>query len=417
MKKLLPFLSVLFLIGCKGRQQQPVIHEGKGQASNAIEIGFVDSIYSGILHQQRKIWVYIPNSFSYSVFRGQQQYPVVYLLDGDAHFHSFTGIMEHLSEQNGNMVCPDMIVVGILNTNRTRDLTPTQDTAAYHQSGGGEAFSAFVEKELIPHIDSLYHPAPFRLLVGHSYGGLTVINTLLHHAAPFNAFVAIDPSLSWHNNVLLRQADTLLATTDFQQKLLFVGVANTMAADMTLKRVQQEKSPENRHIRSILNFISYLKRKPTGTLRWDYNYYEDEDHYSVPIRAEYDALHFIFRDYAFTAYTELFDSTISTDSALQLVNAHFSYVSQKLGFKMLPSEHFINAVGYMFLNDGLKDRARAFFQMNIDNYPQSSNAYDCMGDFCAVQKDSAKALEYYKKAVSFTDNGTTRKKMSRILRK
>ena len=43
-------------------------------------------------------------------------------LDGDAHFPSVVGIIQQLSQVNGNTVFPEMIVVAIPNTDRTRDL-------------------------------------------------------------------------------------------------------------------------------------------------------------------------------------------------------------------------------------------------------------------------------------------------------
>lgn len=42
--------------------------------------------------------------------------------------------------------------------------------------GGGDMFASFLEEELIPHIDSLYPAAPYRVVIGHSLGGLTAIN-------------------------------------------------------------------------------------------------------------------------------------------------------------------------------------------------------------------------------------------------
>ncbi len=394
-------LSVLILLSsCADKKE---VHRDISTSENTIAIGFVDSLYSNILHEERKVWIYIPNSFSYSIYTGQRNYPVAYLLDGNTHFHAFTGILEHLSEENGNLVCPDMMVVGILNTNRNRDFTPTTDVDV-KESGGGEKFSEFIEKELLPHIDSIYHPLPFRMLVGHSYGGLAAINIMLHHAAPFNAFLAIDPSLSWDNQVILKQADTLLAKTDFGNKRLFIGIANTMGSDISLKRLQQDTSADNRHIRSLLTFVNYLKNKDLRSLRWDYNFYEDEDHYSVPIRAEYDALHFIFRNYPFTAYNELFDSTISTDSAKRIVTDHFQNLSSELGYRVLPPEHFINAVAGMFLRDRLVARSEAFYVMNVQCYPQSSNANKSMAEFYARQNEKEKAAVYFKQANTLGKN-------------
>lgn len=403
---------LLALFSCQGAREHR--KELVAVTGSRIEIGFVDSVYSHILKENRKIWVYVPNCFNNPVFCGQKHYPVVYLLDGEAHFHSFTGMIDQLSEENGNMVCPDMMVVGILNTNRTRDLTPTADTSIDDENGEGELFSAFIEKELIPHVDSLYHPDPFRVLLGHSYGGLTVINTLLHHAQPFNAFIALDPSLTWDNCRLLHQADTLLRQTDFQNKFLFVAMANTMSTDMDLRHVKQDTAHENDHIRSILTLIDHLQQKKPTRLNWDYNYYEDEDHYSVPFRGAYDALHFIFRDYAFTAYAELFDSSTSADSAKNIIETHFRYESSRLGVQVHPPEHFINSLAYSCMNSGMTDKALAFFKMNIDHYPASGNVYDSMGDFYAHEKDTTDAIKYYKMALNIVAMAATKDKLKNL---
>ena len=148
----------------------------------------------------------------------RQRFPVLYLLDGDAHFNSVVGMIQQLSQVNGNTIVPEMIVVAIPNTDRTRDLTPTHvesdppmmDSAGSKTSGGGENFAAFLQKELIPHVDSSYLTQPFRVLIGHSFGGLTVMNILTNHSKMFNAYIAIDPSM-WYDK------ERFLKTT--QQKL------------------------------------------------------------------------------------------------------------------------------------------------------------------------------------------------------
>src|SRR5882672_9439087 len=89
---------------------------------NRLSIGIIDSIYSPTLKEYRKLWIYTPDGYKRD---GKSRFPVVYLLDGDGHFYSVAGMIQQLSEINGNTVCPEMVVVAILNTNRSRDLTPT----------------------------------------------------------------------------------------------------------------------------------------------------------------------------------------------------------------------------------------------------------------------------------------------------
>src|SRR5687768_9257446 len=131
------------------------------QTDNQIVIGKVDSVYSTVLKEKRKVWVYVPNMGGMQ--NTGRRFQVLYLLDGEGDFQSVVGMIQQLSQINGNTIFPEMIVVGIPNTDRTRDLTPTHiksdlpmmDSNSTKTTGGGENFAAFLEKELMPHIDSL----------------------------------------------------------------------------------------------------------------------------------------------------------------------------------------------------------------------------------------------------------------------
>src|SRR5690606_20610424 len=111
----------------------------------------------------------------------EERFPVLYLLDARSQFAHTSQTMNALS--GPAMSIPTTIVVSILNTNRTRDLTPTHTNEGFaglddSASGGGEAFLDFIEKELIPYINQKYKTTPYRTLVGHSLGGLFAAHTL-----------------------------------------------------------------------------------------------------------------------------------------------------------------------------------------------------------------------------------------------
>jgi predicted alpha/beta superfamily hydrolase len=217
MKHKLLLLFLLTLLFISGYSQN-------ANKDKEIVIGDIDQVYSKILKENRKIWVYVPNGADPNT-NDKERFPVVYLLDGNAHFFSTMGINFHLSQLVRNMINPKMIIVGIPNTNRNRDLTPSHasyhpplDSAEVADSGGGENFLAFIEKELIPHIDSLYPTTSYKTLIGHSFGGLFAINTLINHPDLFNAYVAIDPSMSWDDQKLLKQSKEVLKENKFKTK-------------------------------------------------------------------------------------------------------------------------------------------------------------------------------------------------------
>ncbi|MCX2477938.1 alpha/beta hydrolase-fold protein [Pedobacter sp. MC2016-15] len=272
--------------------------------NNELVIGKVDSIHSKILNANRKIWIYLPASARKTPYK-KQHYPIIYLLDAESHFSSLTGMIQQFSEVNGNKVFPEAIVIGIPNVNRSLDLTPTNALTgpdgrtypSFKNSGGGEKFQAFIEKELMPHIDSLYAPSNHKTIIGHSFGGLTVMNIMVHHPNLFNRYVAIDPSMWWDSRKLLNETKVALKDKKFDGKYLFVGVANTMPPGMTTTQAVKDTSGTTGHIRAILSLNEALQNRTANGLSYDYKFYQNDDHGSVPLIAEYDALHWLYKGY------------------------------------------------------------------------------------------------------------------------
>lgn len=206
-------------------------------AQSLVSFGQRDSLYSTILKENRPLWIYSPHVDT--TWLVKPAYPVLYVLDGDFHFATLYTMIQQLGVINGNTALPQMIIVGIPNTNRnrTRDLTPTADTTD-NSSGGGEPFTAFLEKELVPYINKKYPVAPYSIIIGHSLGGLLVTNTLLKHQHIFNAYVAIEPSMSWNNRQLLLAADSLLQQGSFKGKRFFLALSHTMKTDLDTQQVK-----------------------------------------------------------------------------------------------------------------------------------------------------------------------------------
>ncbi len=387
--------------------------------NNKIVLGKVDSVYSNILGEQRKVWVYMPNSL-YASGDTSTRYPVVYLLDGDGHFESVAGMIQQLSEVNGNTVCPQMIVVAIPNTDRTRDLTPTHisndapmmDSNFSKTTGGGENFAAFMEKELMPHIDSAYRTQPYRMLIGHSFGGLTVMNILTNHTKLFNAYIAIDPSMWYDKERFLKATEQKLAQKKYAGIKLYLGIANTMPEGMTVEKMLKDTAADTRHIRSIFAIDKFIKANKQNGLQFSSKYYADDDHGSVPLISEYDGLRFIFNFYKLKLTAKDF-----TDSSVAIVpkfQQHCATASQEMGYKILPPEALLNEFAYQALSSKFYTKAAALFKMNIDNYPNSGNAYDSYGDLLAAKKDTADAIAYYQKALAIGKNDDTQQKLNAL---
>lgn len=277
-------LIVLALVSC--RQEK--------SSDNAVSIGKIETIRSELLDEDRTVWVHVPDGERTDSTR----YPVLYLMDGGAHFKSVVGLMHQLSSVNGNSICPKMIIVAILNTDRFRDLTPTKmeskkPAAPDRKTGGGETFTNFIAEELIPFIDDNYPTTPHRTLVGHSLGGLMVVNTMTKHGDLFDKYVAIDPSLWWNGGKSLNEYEEALAKNDFRGRSIFLSIANTIGSD-TLTALR-DTSESTEHYRSIHRFVNTLRQTRSNGLDWQVKYYPEETHGSVPLISEYDAFNFLYR--------------------------------------------------------------------------------------------------------------------------
>jgi predicted alpha/beta superfamily hydrolase len=269
--------------------------------NNFFVLGKSNTIDSKILGEKRKVWVYVPASAKDPANSGKM-YPVVYLLDGDAHFSWLNKMVQELNGINGARLCQDMIVVAIPNVNRTRDLTPSNylygpdgnQIKGFEASGGGEKFADFIGKELVPYIDSVYPTDAYRALLGHSFGGLAVMNIAVSRSELFSAYVAIEPSMWWDNKKLLNQVPEALKEGKFSGKSLFLGIANNMPAGMDITKVRSDTSSASAHMRSVLELVDVFEDNPDGRLQYSYKYYNECDHNSVPAKAAYDAMNFLF---------------------------------------------------------------------------------------------------------------------------
>ncbi|MEO6447502.1 MAG: alpha/beta hydrolase-fold protein [Gemmatimonadaceae bacterium] len=384
----------------------PLVVRAQPSRGAAMTIGVADSLYSPTLREQRPYLVYTPPSYKSGTYL-PRSYPVLYLLDGDAHFHSVTGLLQILGTGvNGTFVLPEMIVVAIPNTDRMRDLTPSHvetdpsgtPSPAFKTSGGMPAFLDFIRRELIPHIDSAYRTAPYRMLVGHSLGGITAINALYTMPETFNAYVAIDPSLWYDKQLLLKKAREYFDRPAPAGRALFMAQANTITPD---------DSTFNEHFNSMLQFNSIVESYNRSGVRYAYKYYPSDDHGSVPLIAEYDALRFIFDGFRLNLLRAL-DRPAS-------VAEHFDGISRRMGYRVLPPESMVDMLGRFALG---RDSTKAveLLQMNTQLYPRSPHAFVELGNLLLARGDSGRARSAYQSALALSPDIERARGMMRKLK-
>jgi predicted alpha/beta superfamily hydrolase len=235
---------------------------------NTINIGYIIKLKSKVLDEDRTIFIYLPNSYK----EAQKSYPVLYLLDAETNFKCTCGIVDLLSRSS---IIPEMIIVGLPNKDRMRDLTPTYDKK-FKIGGGAENFLKFLKQELIPFIDQNYKTQSFRILNGHSIGGLFTMYTFTSDTLLFNSYIITSPSMYWDDKIMLPKIENFLKSSPLLQKKLYITLAN---------------EPEFMNVKETIEIFN--KNAPKG-LNWKFKQDTTETHEISPLKSTYDGLRFIY---------------------------------------------------------------------------------------------------------------------------
>lgn len=257
----------------------------KAQTVTELSTKKTDTIHSIILKEDRYIWVHVPDKV-----KAGTRYPVIYVLDGQILFDETRSVINRLRNEYGSNFSNEFIIVGIGNIwQRYRDYTPTHvtsspwlDSHAASVSGGGEKFTMFLEKELFSYIQSKYPASTSRTLLGHSLGGLLVMHILMKRPELFEHYAAIDPSMWWDDNKLLKEIRTILTNRTFENRTLFLAIANTNDLDMDVSQIKKDTSKKTVLIRPSLTLMEYINQHKPARLIFDWKYYKGHHHFTVP---------------------------------------------------------------------------------------------------------------------------------------
>lgn len=225
------------------------------------------TIDSSTMGEKRHINIYLPPGYEEYP---DARYPILYMPDG--------GIKEdfpHLTHTvdtaiRAGQIRP-IIVVGIENTQRRRDLTGPTDVAEDRQAapvvGGSATFRRFIRDELFPEVDEQVRGNGTTGVIGESLAGLFVVETLFLAPEMFDLYIAIDPTLQWNDGVLGRRAVERLEAGSWPRTTLYLSSAGTSA--------------EDGNSQPVAPVVAALMSHSPKQLRWSYQPKPDEKHSTI----------------------------------------------------------------------------------------------------------------------------------------
>lgn len=240
-------------------------------------------IHSTILQEDRPIIISLPIGYQDT----QANYPVLYLLDGLANIKHTVGTVELLTESG---LIPPLIIVGIESLDRNRDLTPSRagkdvyggsGNADIPHSGGGPQFLQFLSEELIPFVESNFRTHPYRILEGHSLGGLFGVYTLMESPDLFDALIVEAPALWWNQEEMTAKAYSFFSSNKDLNKTVYFGIGGGDGRGM-----RQE----------LKRYVAIVEQHAPIHFKWLHEEVGDEGHMASRLLLNYHGLRFLFSD-------------------------------------------------------------------------------------------------------------------------
>jgi predicted alpha/beta superfamily hydrolase len=373
----------LFLVAVCSASLPAQSSESSKDAGEPINIGAKYKLESKILGETRHYLVHKPTLYDYR----QDAYPILILLDGDANFRHTTAATDFLAD-NGRI--PQMLVVGVSNTERSRDMTPPSTSPApaspqQGQSGGAEKFLTFISDELIPTIERDYRTRPYRVIVGHSLGGLFAVYALTNKPQVFNGYLAISPSLWWDNQSLVKSSDAFFAKNKDLRADLYMTMGNEGQAMLggawKLSAALEEASPRE--------------------LRWKFVRSPEEHHGSIPYLSTYDGLQAIFNGWYVHDPLALFDQ-----AGVAGLEQRYAAVSKRLGYAVPVPDVVFNQVLQNLVQRGRSGELEGVIKKYLEVHPSSAGAQFAAGRFYASRNDQARAVEHLTKTLQLFPGNT-----------
>jgi predicted alpha/beta superfamily hydrolase len=222
-------------------------------------------VHSKVLDEDRPINIVLPTDQLQDA-----RYPVVVLLDGENPF-------AHWAIEQMHMKKPGLIIVGVENVNRTRDMFANPVRKEPNPGGGAGQFLEFLVSELLPYIDESYPSNGYHVLSGQSNSALFTLYAMCRAPDAFDAFLASSPMIGWDWDLIREETTDLFKDRDSFPKVLYMNHGESDSFKTT------DFMPA---------YLQLLEATAPDDFRWKFEVAEGQSH--VPENSHGNGIAFIF---------------------------------------------------------------------------------------------------------------------------
>jgi len=251
-------------------------------------------ISSKITGQDYEVHIYLPHSYPH---QPDQNYPVVYVMDGNLFGEMVSGITRLMAFSPGY---PELIIIGVgypltlhgdgfkeFVTLRGLEFTPDPDPEFEEEhkkwlgvkdfhTGNARLFHSFLVDELAPVIEGAYRVRlNDRTLLGHSASGLFTLYAMFHQPEAFQRYIAGSPPLGYGNSLMFRIEEDYAAKYNALPARLFFGIGSE-------EELLQPRLDAMVSVSAFYQFSAVLSSRDYQHFQFKKRVFEGYDHLSVP---------------------------------------------------------------------------------------------------------------------------------------
>jgi predicted alpha/beta superfamily hydrolase len=335
--------------------------------SHPIVIGEQFELHSQATGETRSYFVHRPSDYDLSSAR----YPLMIVLDGEGDFLHASTTANLLADAG---LIPSMLVVGIPNTDRNRDLIP------FTPRSGTENFLKFITTELIPKLDQDFRTLPYRILVAHSNGGLFGLYSLMKAPGEFKGYILASPAFNDQDGELLGGVPPFLEQHKDLAASIYLSTANETGQLLS----------------GNWQLSAYLQNQTARDPHWSFAFrrYPEETHGTIPLRTVYDGLQFIFDGWSVPDSFVLYEQ-----GGMAAIEKHYAALSSRFGFPVAVPEGVLLAPAFQLYRQKRVGEAEQVILRTLELHPDYVNALLTAGRLYFDKGDKAKATQYLTKAL------------------
>src|SRR5258708_16013648 len=257
-------------------------------------------------------------------------------------------------------------------------------------AGGADKFLSFIADELLPTIDRNYRTRPYRVLIGHSLGGLFAVYALMSRPEVFKGYLIGSPSLWWDDQALVKAAQPFFAAHRDLRADLYMTMANE--GDTMLG--------------GAWKLSAVLEESKLPFLRWQFKRSPEEEHGTISYMSTYEGLQAIFAGYSIANPIAWFE-----EGGLPAFERHYTEVSKRMGYTVeVPARAYGDALSDLSNRERFAE-AEEIGKKMLEQDPKNTWALSALALVAAQQKDDARAIGYLTQVLQLYPGSTQARAM------